>query len=140
MRVRKVCNNTENTDVIFGSQVTKITKHHFQPTAIVKQLLAAYLINDAIWDNTHPWDVTLYDTSGAQAQALVNVEVTKESIVTITTSISTKDKEIWYNAHEECDSWHNVPETMDNYKKWEDPPFILEDTSINNESPKEHIE
>ena len=28
-RVRKVCNNTEDIDVFFGSWVTKITKHYF---------------------------------------------------------------------------------------------------------------
>ena len=46
LRIRKVCNNTQDTDVFFGSHVTRITKHHFQP-AIVKQLLAAHLNDDA---------------------------------------------------------------------------------------------
>ena len=54
--------------------------------------------------------------------------------------MSTEDDETWYNANEEYDSWQEVPETMDNYQEWDDPPIILEDTSKNNESPKEHIE
>ena len=94
--------------------------------------------NDANWDNTNPWNVSLDDANGTET--LANVDVTKESIVTTTTSMSTKDDKIWYNAHEECDSWHDVPETMDNYKEWDDPPIILKDTSNNNESQKEHME
>ena len=42
--------------------------------------------------------------------------------------------EIWYNTHEECDSWYNVPETMNGYQKWDDPPNILGNTSHNYES------
>ena len=74
---------------------------------------------------------------------LANMDVTKESFVTTTTTttMSTKDEEIiWYNANEEYDSWHEVPETMDNYQEWDDLPIILEDTNKNNESPDDHIE
>mmetsp|Transcript_3771 Transcript_3771/g.4076 ORF Transcript_3771/g.4076 Transcript_3771/m.4076 type:complete len:179 (+) Transcript_3771:294-830(+) len=100
VRLRKVCNDTEDTDIFFGSWVTKITKHHVQPTTIVEQLLAAHPNNDAIWDNTNPCDVYLDNTSGTEA--LANVDVTKELIVTTRTSMSTKDDKIWCNAHEEC--------------------------------------
>ena len=49
MRVRKVCNNTEDTDVFFRSRVSRITKHHFQLATIVEQLLAAHPNDGAIW-------------------------------------------------------------------------------------------
>ena len=137
-RIRKGCNYTEDTDVFFGSRVTKITKRHFRPITIVKQQLAAYPNNDVIWDSTNPCDVYLDNKN--DTEALANVDVTKESIVTTTTFMSTKDDKIWYNANEECDSWHDVPETMDNYKEWDDPPIILKDTSIKHESSKEYIE
>ena len=97
-RIRKVCNNTEDTDIFFGSWITKITKHRFWPTAIVQQLLAAHPIDDAIWDNTNPCNLSLDNTN--DTAALANIDVSKELIVTTTTSVSTKDDKIWYNAHE----------------------------------------
>ena len=33
-RVRTVCNNTEEADIFFGFQVTKITKHHLHPQTL----------------------------------------------------------------------------------------------------------
>ena len=98
----------------------------------------SHSINDAIWDNTNPCDVSLNNTNGTET--LANTNVTKESITTTTTSMFTPYHEIWYNTHEECDSWHDVLETLDDYQEWNYPPTILEDTSHNNESPKEHIE
>merc|ERR1712238_523568 len=29
--------------------------------------------------------------------------------------------EIWYDTHEGCDSWYDVPETMNGYQEWDDP-------------------
>ena len=66
--------------------------------------------------------------------------MTKESGATTTTLMSTKDDKIWYNVNKEYDSWHKVPDTMDNYQTWDNSPIVLEDTSRNNESTKEHIE
>ena len=36
MQERKICNDTKDKDVFFGSWLTNITKHHFQPATIVK--------------------------------------------------------------------------------------------------------
>ena len=49
-----------------------------------------------------PCDISLDDTSGTEDPA--NVDVTKESVATTTTPMSTKDDETWYNANEEYDS------------------------------------
>ena len=68
MRVRKVCNNIEDTDVFFGSRVTRITEHHFQPATNVKQLLAAHSNDDALWDNTDPCDESLDNISGTESE------------------------------------------------------------------------
>ena len=54
--------------------------------------------------------------------------MTKESVATTTTTMSTEDDEIWYNANKEYGSWHEVAKTMDNYQEWEDPPTILKNT------------
>ena len=137
-RVRTVCDDTEDADAFFGSWVTKITKHHLQLITIVKELLAAHPTDDAIWDNTNPYDLFLEDINGTETAA--RIDFTKESIVTTTTSMSIKDDELWFNAHGESDSWCDVPETMDNYQEWDNTPNILGDTSIIDESPKEHIE
>ena len=94
----------------FGSQLIYITKHHFQPTTIVKQIVATHLINDTIWDNRNPCDVSIYDTNGTAA--LVNIRVTKELIATTTTHMSTVYNNMWYDAHEDCDLRHYVLETM----------------------------
>ena len=74
-RVRTVCNDTDNADVFFGSRVTKVTKHHFQPTTIVKELLSAHLIDDAIWDNTNPCDIS-FDIVD-DAEITTNIYITK---------------------------------------------------------------
>ena len=70
---------------------------------------------------------------------LVNIDGTKESITTTTTLKSSVYDEIWYNAHEECGSWYDVPETMDGYQEWDNPSTILEDTSPNYKSASNHI-
>ena len=137
MWVHKICNYTEDKNVFFGQWITNITKHHFWPTAIVEQVLATHSINDAILDTTNPCEVSLDDTNGTEA--LANIDLTKESIATTTTPMSAIYNEIWYNAQEEWDSWHNILETMTGYQEWDDPPTILKDTSPNHESPKEHI-
>ena len=74
--VCKVSNITEDADVFFGSRVTKITKHHFWPTTIIEQLLAAHSNNDDIWDNKNQCDVSLENSN--DTEALANVHVTKE--------------------------------------------------------------
>ena len=48
MRVCKICNDTEDKNVFFGSRLIYITKHHFQLTKIVKKILATHSIDDAI--------------------------------------------------------------------------------------------
>ena len=79
IRLRKVCTNTEDKNLFFGSSVTRIPKHHFQPATDYEQLLAARPNDDA------------------------NVDVTKESVATTITPMLTKDDEIWYNANGEYD-------------------------------------
>ena len=138
MRVRKVCNNTEDIDVFFGSRVTRITEHHFSPATTVEQLLAAHPNDDAIGDNTDPCNVSLDDTSGIED--LANVDVTEESVVTTATPMSTKDNNTWYNAIEKYISWYGVAEAMGNYQEWKNPPIILKDTTNDNEFPIGHIE
>ena len=56
--------------------------------------------------------------------------------MTLTSSVYDK---IWYNTHEECDSWYDVLETMENYQEWDNPSNILEDTSPNYEPASDHI-
>ena len=51
-----------------------------------------------------------------------------------------EDDEPWFDAHDEFDLCYNTPETMDDYKEWDNSPNILKDTSIINESPNKHIE
>ena len=43
-----VWNNTNDVNVFFSSQVTKITKHYFRPTPIVEELLSAHWTDDAV--------------------------------------------------------------------------------------------
>ena len=59
-RVHTVCNDTDEAGVFFGSWVTKITKHHFQPTMIEKELLSAHLTDDTICNNTNPYKISFY--------------------------------------------------------------------------------
>ena len=98
MQIRKICNDANDKYVFFGSRLSSITKHHFRPTTTFKQILATHLMNDAIWDNTNPCDVTYDDMSGTED--LVNIDGTKESTVTTTTLMSSVYDKIWYNTHE----------------------------------------
>ena len=43
--------------------------------------------------------------------------MTKESVATTTSSMSTKDDDMWHDANEEYDSWDEVAETLDNYQE-----------------------
>ena len=94
-------------------------------------------MGDAIWDKITPCDVSLDNMSGTEA--LANIDGTKESIPTTITLTSSVYDKIWYDIHEECNSWHNILETMKGYQEWDNPPKILEDTSPNYESASEHI-
>ena len=46
--------------------------------------------------------------------------------------MSEENNKTWYDANEECDSWHNAAETMDNYKEWINQPTLVGDTNITN--------
>ena len=70
-------------------------------------------MDDDIWDNTNPCNVSLDNMSNTED--LVNIDRTKESIATTTTLTPSVYDEIWYNTHEECNLWYDVPETMDNH-------------------------
>ena len=97
-RVRTVCNDTDDADIFFGSWLTKITKHHLQPTRIVKEILLAHPTDNSIWNNANPYDVSFDDTDGSEISA--SIDVTKESTVITIISISIKDDETWFDAHE----------------------------------------
>ena len=88
-RVHTVCHGTNDANVLFGSQVTKITEHHFQPTLIVEELLSAHPTDDAIWDNTNPCNV-YFDTAD-DTEITTSIDITKESTVTTTISMSNDD-------------------------------------------------
>ena len=137
-RVRTVCNNTDDADVFFGSQVTTITKHHSQPTSIVEELLSAYPTDDAIWNNTNPCHVSFGTADGTEIAT--SIDVTKESTVTTILSMSNKDDTPWFDTNEEFDSWYNTTETKDDYREWDDPPNVPKSTSIINKSLNKHIE
>ena len=77
-RVRKVCTNSEDKDVFFRSSITRITKHHIQPTTRVEELPAANPEDDSIWNNTGPCDVSLDNTSDTKGPT--SIDVTKESV------------------------------------------------------------
>ena len=49
-------------------------------------MLATHLMDDAVWDNTNPWDISLEDINGTEA--LVNIHGIKESITSTTTLMS----------------------------------------------------
>ena len=158
-RVRKVCTNYEDKDVFFGSSITRITKHHIQPATKVEQLLATNPEDNIIWNNIDPCDVSLDDTSDTEDPASIdvtkesvttmttpmsikddnNMNVTQVSVTTTTTPISVEDDKIWYDANEEYDSWHEVAENMNNYQEWGDPPTVLKDTD-KSQPIDEHIE
>ena len=55
-------------------------------------------MDDVIWDNTNPYNVSLDNMSGTEA--LVNIDRTKESIANTTTIMSSVYNKIWYDAHE----------------------------------------
>ena len=61
-------------------------------------MLATHLMDDAVWDNTNPWDISLEDINSTEA--LANIHGTKESITTTTTLMSSVYNEIWYNTNE----------------------------------------
>ena len=111
--MRRICNDAKNETKFFGSQLPSITKHQLQPTTTVRRILATHLMDDAIWDNKNPCDVSLDNMSGTED--LVNIDETKESTATTTTFTSSVYDEIWYDTHEECDLWYDVLKTMDNY-------------------------
>ena len=115
MQMRKICDNAKDKNIFFGSRLSSITKHQFQPTTTVKQIIATYSMNDAIWGNTNPCDISLDNISGTED--LVNIDGTKESIATTTTLTSSVYDEIWYDTHEKCDLWYDVPEIMDGYQE-----------------------
>ena len=94
-------------------------------------------MDDSIWDNTKPYNVSLDNMSGIED--LVNIDGTTELIATTTTLTSCVYDKIWYSTHAECDSWYNVPETMYIYQEWDNPPNILEDTSPYYEPASDHI-
>ena len=94
-------------------------------------------MDDAIQDNTNPCDVYLDNVSGTED--LVNIDGTKESIAITTALTSSIYDKIWYDTHQEFDSWYDVPEIMNNYQEWDNPPNILEDTRPNYESVNDHI-
>ena len=75
----------------------------------------------------------------SDTEDLTNIDRTKESIATTTTLTSSIYDEIWYNTHEICDLWYNIPETLNGYQEWDDPPNILEDTNPNYEFESGHI-
>ena len=108
MRVYVVCNITNNGNILFGSQVNKITEYHFRPTLFVEELLAAHPTNDDIWDNTNPCNVS-FDTVD-NAEITTSIHITKESTSTcckfdsqdlllVTISMSHDDDKSWFDAH-----------------------------------------
>ena len=147
-KMRKVCTNCEDKDVLFGSSITRITELYIRPATKVEQLLAAHPDNDSIWNNTDPCDVSLDNKGGTKGS--VSIDVTKEpvkatttpmsikidnntnvaqdSVTIITTPMSIEDDKTWYDANEEYDLWHNAAETMVNYQEWVDSPTVLGDT------------
>ena len=135
--IHTVYNNTDNEEIFFGSWITKITKHDFQPTPIVEELLSAHLTEEAILDNTNPCNISFDIIDGAEIAA--SIKVTKESTTTTTIFMSIEDDEPWFDAHDQFYSWYNTPEIMDNYKEWDNPPNILGNTSITSESLNKHI-
>ena len=84
--MRRVCNDAKDETVFFGSQLSSITEHQFRPTMTVEQKLATHSMDDAIWDNINPCDVSLDNMSGTED--FINVDGTKESNATATTLTS----------------------------------------------------
>lgn len=76
MQMRKICNDAKDKNIFFGSQLSSITEHQFRPITTVKQILATHLMDDDIWDNTNPCDVSLDGTSGTED--LSNIDGTKK--------------------------------------------------------------
>ena len=48
VRVCKICTNSEDKDVFFGSSITRITQHYIRPATKVEQLFAAHPDDDSI--------------------------------------------------------------------------------------------
>ena len=70
---RTVCNNTDDTDIIFDSRLTKITKNHFQLTSIIEELLSAHPTDNAIWDNTNLCSVSFDTVDGAEIATSIDI-------------------------------------------------------------------
>ena len=79
-RVHTVCDKTNDGNVLFGSWVTKITEHHFQPTPIIKKILSVHSINNVIWDNTDPCNMS-FDIVD-DAEITTSIHIPKESTYT----------------------------------------------------------
>ena len=72
MQMRRICNDAKDKNIFFGSRQSSITKHQFQPTMTVKQMLATHLMDDTILDNTNPCNVSLDSMSGTED--LINID------------------------------------------------------------------
>ena len=59
IRIRTVCNRSNNGSLLFGSRVAKIAKHNIWPLQFIEALLVTYPTNDAIWDHTDPCNVSI---------------------------------------------------------------------------------
>ena len=87
-KMRKMCTNSKDKDVVFGSSITRSTEHYIRPATRVKELLAAHPDDDSICNNIDPCDVSLDNTSDTKSP--VSINVTKKSVKTMTTPMSIK--------------------------------------------------
>ena len=69
---------SKSKNVFFGLSISKFTKHHIRPASRVENLLATHPDNDCIWNNTDPCDVSLDNTSNSKGR--VNSTTTPTSI------------------------------------------------------------
>ena len=113
VRVYTVCNVTNNQDILFGSRVTKITEHNFQPTLSIKELLAAYPTNDAIWDHTNSCNVSIDTVFNAEITASIHNmkesisncrKLNPQEILPVTIFMSHDDDKSWFGVHKDFDS------------------------------------
>ena len=100
--------------------------------------------------NTNPYDVSLDNTSDSEEPVNStmtttsigienNSKATQDSIAITITIMSGENNKTRYNTNEEYDSWHNAPDTMDNYQEWINPPTVV--GAINMTDPIiEHID
>ena len=109
------------------------TKYNVWPTTRVKKILKVHPDNDYMRKNIDLCDVSLDNTSDSEEPVNStmtatsigienNSKATHDSVATTTAIMSEENNKTWYNAKEECDSWHNTTETMDNYQEWINPP------------------